>query len=149
MIRPYRTLHRGMFVVFGLLLGLLLVFSRGGPGEASMNNMLPPSPALPAGFSFGEAADFYLKALGPLRLREAGTPVAYVELTLTEDMAKPDVLVYQSGDGTLENARLLGALEGKTANVFRVMPKANTLVFYSLGHREILGSINYARGEAQ
>ena len=78
-----------------------------------------------------------LAAVGPRTL----------ELLPTEDLQRPDVLVYLSGEpgphaALPADAHLLGGLKGLEPRAFPLPDGASTrtLVLFSLGHQEVVGS---------
>jgi hypothetical protein len=140
-IQPYRTLHRRGFLVLLVLLPTVLV-----AGLHYRRRTPRPFSPEPTNYSIQRETDGYWQSqnIHLSLLRKSGENGTWLQLTPTQKLAAPDVLVYWSAQlpeqGTLPaNAQLLGPLDPATR--YRLPePSDGHLVLYSLPLNTVLDS---------
>ncbi|MEM7350286.1 MAG: hypothetical protein AAF657_05740 [Acidobacteriota bacterium] len=151
MIAPLRRRHRWMTMLLAVVLPVLYIVALAG------RQAEPIMAAVPSVLAVGTVAGGEATAEG---LAIEGLPVTArvvlsgsswtLELTPSEPLARPEVLVYWSdtagpAERLPDGAYLLGAFGGVRAQAYAVseavMGRPGSLVLYSLGHQEVLGSV--------
>lgn len=151
MIRLLRQRHLRITAVLGVLLPVGFAVGVAARKPVPVMASLPAEwVASPQTFAVTEwdRADLFTKAPLQVRLlREgAGAGRFAVQLSATNELAKPDVIVYWVGgssnktDALPDNARLLGAFSSSAAFLLPsdAGPDTGVLVLYSLADHEIV-----------
>ncbi len=148
MIAPLRRRHRVMVTLLLIAVPVGLVLALAARPPVPVVEGLPAALAAGPGFGGGDVESYdVFGELGVAVRSYHAADGAVLELTPAEPLARPDVLVYWSGetasDRLPDGAVLLGALSDR-ARTYSVPAaaagRAGHLVLYSLGHQEVVAS---------
>ncbi|MEM7586764.1 MAG: hypothetical protein AAF560_25465 [Acidobacteriota bacterium] len=148
MIAPLRRRHRWMTAILAVVVLGLYVAALAGRPAAPRTSELPAARVEPAGEVVAEYDDLFRH---PITTRVRSSAAGWqLELTPSQPLAKPEVLVYWTsegetgGPGLPADAFLLGALAGARPRTMTLPAAAQgrpgQLLLYSLGHQEIVDS---------